>query len=67
MNSIPSPHPCADEIKRHPEVEALLMTGDNRAEIVKDVLPISYVAVSKGQCSLMIRGSYRCITEVQVC
>jgi hypothetical protein len=64
---MPNLHPFAGEIKRHPEVETLLVTGDNRAEIVKDVLPISYVAVSKGQRSLMITESYGCITEVQVC
>ena len=33
-----NPHPCADEIKRHPEVEALPVTGDNRAEVMKKVL-----------------------------
>ncbi|MFP3897802.1 MAG: NTPase [Dehalococcoidia bacterium] len=31
-------HPFADEIKRHPEVETLLVTGDNRAEIRERVL-----------------------------
>jgi nucleoside-triphosphatase len=33
-----SPHPFADEIKRHPEVEVLLVTGDNRAEVMQKVL-----------------------------
>jgi len=33
-----NPHPFADEIKRHPEVEVLLATGDNRAEVMKKVL-----------------------------
>jgi len=33
-----SPHPFADEIKRHPEVEVLLVTRDNRAEVMKKVL-----------------------------
>jgi nucleoside-triphosphatase THEP1 len=30
--------PSADEIKRHPEVEALLVTRDNRTEVMKKVL-----------------------------
>jgi len=38
MNSIPSPHPCAGEIKRRPEVETLLVTADNRTEVMKKVL-----------------------------
>jgi len=33
-----NPHPFADEIKRHPEVEVLLMTRDNRTEVMKKVL-----------------------------
>jgi nucleoside-triphosphatase THEP1 len=33
-----NPHTFADEIKRHPEVEALLVTGDNRNEVIKKVL-----------------------------
>ena len=33
-----NPHCFAGEIKRHPEVEALLVTGDNRTEIVQKVL-----------------------------
>jgi nucleoside-triphosphatase THEP1 len=33
-----NPHPFADEIKRHPEVETLLVTRDNRAEVMKKVL-----------------------------
>ena len=33
-----NPHPCADEIKRHPRVEVLLVTRDNRAEVMKEVL-----------------------------
>ena len=28
----------ADEIKRHPEVETLLVTRDNRTEVMKKVL-----------------------------
>jgi nucleoside-triphosphatase len=32
------PHPFADEIKRHPEVEVLLVTGDNRPEVLRKVL-----------------------------
>jgi len=28
-----NPHPFADEIKRHPEVETLLVTRDNRTEV----------------------------------
>jgi len=31
-------HPFADEIKRHPEVEALLVTRDNRTEVMRKVL-----------------------------
>jgi nucleoside-triphosphatase len=31
-------HPIADEIKRHPEVETLLVTRDNRTEVMKKVL-----------------------------
>jgi len=33
-----SPDPFADGIKRHPEVELLLVTADNRTEVMKDVL-----------------------------
>ena len=33
-----NPHPVADEIKRHPEVETLLVTRDNRTEIMKKIL-----------------------------
>jgi nucleoside-triphosphatase len=33
-----NPHPFADEIKRHPEVETLLITRDNRTEVMKKVL-----------------------------
>jgi len=33
-----NPHPFADEIKRHPEVEVLLVTRDNRAEVLNKVL-----------------------------
>jgi len=33
-----NPHPFADEIKRHPEVEVLLVTRDNRTEVMKRVL-----------------------------
>jgi len=31
-------HPFADEIKRHPEVETLLVTRDNRTEAMRKVL-----------------------------
>jgi nucleoside-triphosphatase len=33
-----NPHPIADEIKRHPEVEVLSVTRDNRPEVMKKVL-----------------------------
>jgi len=33
-----NPHPFADEIKRHPEVETLPVTGDNRTEVMRKVL-----------------------------
>jgi nucleoside-triphosphatase len=33
-----NPHPFADEIKRHPKVEVLLVTRDNRTEVMKEVL-----------------------------
>jgi nucleoside-triphosphatase len=33
-----NPHPFADEIKRHPEVETLLVTKDNRTEVMRKVL-----------------------------
>jgi len=33
-----NPHPFADEIKRHPEVEMLLITRDNRTEAMRKVL-----------------------------
>jgi len=32
------PHPFADEIKRHPEVETLVVTRDNRSDIMGKVL-----------------------------
>jgi nucleoside-triphosphatase len=31
-------HPFADEIKRHPQAEVLLVTRDNRTEVMKKVL-----------------------------
>jgi len=31
------PPPFAGEIERHPEVETLLVTGDNRAEVMRKV------------------------------
>jgi nucleoside-triphosphatase len=33
-----NPHPFADEIKLHPEVETLLVTRDNNAEVMNKVL-----------------------------
>jgi len=33
-----NPHPLADEIKRHPEVEVLLVTRDNHPQVVSRVL-----------------------------
>jgi len=33
-----NPHPFADEIKRHPEVEVLLVTRDNRHQVMNKVL-----------------------------
>jgi nucleoside-triphosphatase THEP1 len=33
-----NPHPFADEIKRRPEVEVLLVTRDNRTEVMRKVL-----------------------------
>jgi nucleoside-triphosphatase len=33
-----NPHPFADEIKRHPEAEVLLVTRDNRTEVMQEVL-----------------------------
>jgi nucleoside-triphosphatase len=33
-----NPHPFADEIKRHPEVEMSLITKDNRTEVMGKVL-----------------------------
>jgi nucleoside-triphosphatase len=33
-----NPHPFADEIKRHPEVEVLLVTRDNRPQAMNRVL-----------------------------
>jgi nucleoside-triphosphatase THEP1 len=33
-----NPHPFADEIKRHPEVEVLLVTRDNRPQVMNKVL-----------------------------
>jgi nucleoside-triphosphatase len=33
-----NPHPFADEIKRHPEVETLLVTTDNRRDVVRKIL-----------------------------
>jgi nucleoside-triphosphatase len=33
-----NPHPFADEIKRHPEVEMLLVTRDNRTEVMRKIL-----------------------------
>jgi nucleoside-triphosphatase THEP1 len=33
-----NPHPFADEIKRHPEVEVLLLTRGNRPQVTNKVL-----------------------------
>jgi nucleoside-triphosphatase THEP1 len=33
-----NPHPFANRIKRHPEVEVLLVTRDNRTQVMKKVL-----------------------------
>ncbi len=33
-----NPHPFADEIKRHPEAETLLVTRDNRPQVMNKVL-----------------------------
>jgi nucleoside-triphosphatase len=33
-----NPHPFADEIKRHPEAEVLLVTRDNHTEVMRKVL-----------------------------
>ncbi|MDH4068041.1 MAG: NTPase [Dehalococcoidia bacterium] len=33
-----NPHPFADQIKRHPEVEVLLVTRDNRPQVMNEVL-----------------------------
>ena len=33
-----NPHPFADEIKRHPEAEVVLVTKDNRTEVMQRVL-----------------------------
>ncbi len=33
-----SPHPFADEMKRHPEVEVLLVTRDNRPQVLNRIL-----------------------------
>jgi nucleoside-triphosphatase THEP1 len=35
--TMPNLHPFADEIKHHPEVEVLPVTGDNRAEVMRKV------------------------------
>ena len=33
-----NPHPFADEIKHHPQVEVLLVTRDNRPQVMNEVL-----------------------------
>ena len=33
-----NPHPLANRIKRHPEVEVLLVTRDNRTQVMKKAL-----------------------------
>jgi nucleoside-triphosphatase len=33
-----NPHPFADEVKRHPQVETLLLTRDNRSVVMSKVL-----------------------------
>ena len=38
LSSIMLNPPFADEIKRHPEVEVLLVTTDNRTEVMRKVL-----------------------------
>jgi nucleoside-triphosphatase THEP1 len=35
---MPNLHPFADEIKRHPEAETLLVTRDNRTEVMEKAL-----------------------------
>ena len=41
-----SPHTFADEIKRHPEVETLLVTKDNRIDVTEKILNWLSVDVS---------------------
>jgi hypothetical protein len=36
--TIPDLHPFADEIKRHPEAETLLITTHNRTEVMRKAL-----------------------------
>jgi len=43
-----SPHPFADEIKRHPAVETLLVTRDNRSEVMEKVLNWLMEGVNRG-------------------
>jgi hypothetical protein len=38
VTTMPNPHPFAYEIKRHPEVETLLIIRDNRTEVMNRVL-----------------------------
>jgi len=47
-----NPHPFADEIKRHPEVETLLITRDNPSEVTKEVITWLMAGVNWGRCSL---------------
>jgi len=35
-----NPHPFTDEIKRHTEVEVLVVTRDNHSEVIKKVLSL---------------------------
>ena len=52
MASLEFRGPSADEIKRHPEVETLLVTRANRTQAMKKVLNWLVEAVSWGPCSL---------------
>ena len=47
-----NPHPFAGEIKRHPEVEVLLVTRDGRAGVMNKVLNRLSEGVPGGRRSL---------------
>jgi hypothetical protein len=64
-----NPHPFADEIERHPEVETLLVTRDNRTGAMKEVLdrPTEIICLSLDPLVIARSGSDEAISSPSTC